>query len=159
MALKTANPAKGAAAHCAREPSPTAAQCALQKQRPATTMTLNYLDFDYSEDDEGTGTFDAMASVAEHHWGRLQGEVIRVLNWCMEQFPEGPAPVEEGGNWQYDLQGTQEVSTPLTLHFDPAAGTVERHSATPGTPRLTLTLSLSGSPQFCEAFRSAFGEE
>ena len=24
-------------------------------------MTLDYLDFDYSEDDEGTGTFDAMA--------------------------------------------------------------------------------------------------
>ena len=26
-------------------------------------MTLDYLDFDYSEDEEGTGTWDAMASV------------------------------------------------------------------------------------------------
>lgn len=26
-------------------------------------MALNYLDFEYSEDTEGVGTFDAMASV------------------------------------------------------------------------------------------------
>ena len=35
-------------------------------------MTLDYLDFDYSEDDEGTGTFDAMACVTEAQWARLQ---------------------------------------------------------------------------------------
>ena len=29
-----------------------------------TNMDLNYLDFDYSEDADGVGTFDAMASVA-----------------------------------------------------------------------------------------------
>lgn len=53
-------------------------------------MTLDYLDFDYSEDDEGTGTFDAMACVTEAQWARLQHEITQVLQWCHEQFPEGP---------------------------------------------------------------------
>jgi hypothetical protein len=120
-------------------------------------MTLSYLDFDYSEDYQGAGTFDAMASVTQAQWPALQGQVAQVLAWCVQQFPEGPSPLEEGGEWHYDLQGTEEVTTPLALEFDPASQRIERHAGTAAAPRITVTLSLSGSPQFCEAFRSAFG--
>ena len=47
-------------------------------------FTLHFLDFDYSEDDEGTGTFDAMACVTEAQWARLQHEITQVLQWCHE---------------------------------------------------------------------------
>jgi hypothetical protein len=120
-------------------------------------MTLSYLDFDYSEDYQGAGTFDAMASVTQAQWPALQGQVAQVLAWCVQQFPDGLSPLEEGGEWHYDLQGTEEVTTPLALEFDPASQRIERHAGTAAAPRITVTLSLSGSPQFCEAFRSAFG--
>ena len=55
-------------------------------------MTLDYLDFDYSEDDEGTGTFDAMACVTEAQWARLQHEITQVLQWCHGSFQKAPAP-------------------------------------------------------------------
>ena len=41
-------------------------------------MTLDYLDFDYSEDEGGNGTWDAMASVAQDRWGALRAEVRHV---------------------------------------------------------------------------------
>ena len=120
-------------------------------------MTLSYLDFDYSEDYGGTGTFDAMASVGPQQWPALEAEVAQVLRWCQDQFPEGPSPIEEGGDWHYDLQGTEEISTPLSVLFNPATGAIERHAGSPTAPRITLSLSLSGSPQFCSAFRTVFG--
>lgn len=119
-------------------------------------MTLDYLDFDYSEDYEGVGTFDAMASVNPQQWPALQSEVARLLMWCQQQFPQGPEPLEDGGDWDYDLQGSEETVAPLALQFNPATGAVERKVGTPGAPRTTLTLSISGSPAFCQALRAAF---
>lgn len=94
-------------------------------------MSLNYLDFDYSEDDEGTGTFDAMASVLPAQLAALHAEVALVLQWAHSEFPDACGPSEDGGQWQYDLQGVQDVSTPLALDFNAATGGI--HSA-PGTP-------------------------
>ena len=45
-------------------------------------MTLNYLDFDYSEDADGTGTFDAMASVLPAQLPALHAEITQVLAWA-----------------------------------------------------------------------------
>jgi hypothetical protein len=119
-------------------------------------MTLSYLDFDYSEDYEGVGTFDAMASVSPQQWPALQSEVAQVLTWCQQQFLQGPAPLEDGGDWDYDLQGSEETVAPLALQFNAATGAIERRAGAPGAPRITLTLSVSGSPSFCQALRSAF---
>jgi hypothetical protein len=119
-------------------------------------MTLSYLDFDYSEDYEGVGTFDAMASVSPQQWPALQSEVAQVLTWCQQQFPQGPAPLEDGGDWDYDLQGSEETVAPLALQFNAATGAIERRAGAPGEPRITLTLSVSGSPSFCQALLSAF---
>ena len=42
-------------------------------------MTLDYLDFDYSEDEEGTGTWDAMASVKAERVPALAAEIAQLL--------------------------------------------------------------------------------
>ncbi|MFN7152752.1 MAG: hypothetical protein ACK4OE_03595 [Acidovorax sp.] len=122
-------------------------------------MTLNYLDFDYSEDADGMGTFDAMASVSPAQVPALHAEIAQLLAWAHAQFPDGHGPQEDGGQWQYDLQGVQEVSTPLALDFDAVSGCINCTAGAASTPRTTITLSISGSADFCEALREAFGVE
>lgn len=119
-------------------------------------MQLNYLDFDYSEDVNGTGTLDAMASATPAHLPALQAEVSRVLGWSHAHWPESCAPLDEGGEWHYDLQGAQEVSTPLALDFDEGSGQIRTAVGTPGATRVTITLTISGSADFCAALRDAF---
>ena len=119
-------------------------------------MALHYLDFDYSEDADGTGTFDAIASVAQAQAHALKAEVAAVLGWAHGLWPGGCAPLDEGGTWHYDLQGAQEVSTPLQLDFDPAEGQLHAAPGAAGPPRTSLHLAISGGPGFCEAFREAF---
>lgn len=120
-------------------------------------MPLNYLDFDYSEDADGIGTFDTMAAVLPAQLPALQAEVAQLLAWAHAQFPHALGPAEEGGEWQYDLQGVHETCTPLALFFDPATGALHATPGQPALPRTTVTLSVSGSPSFCVAMRETFG--
>ncbi|MES3001299.1 MAG: hypothetical protein V4787_11465 [Pseudomonadota bacterium] len=97
-------------------------------------MQLHYLDFDYSDEDSGRGSFDAMASVLADRLPALRAEVDAVLQWAVREFGPAAAPGDEG-DWDHDVQQTIE----------------------PGTPaRTTLTLTISGSPAFCDAFREKF---
>jgi hypothetical protein len=117
-------------------------------------MSLDYLHFDFSGDDEGQGSFDAMASAAPAQLPALQDELVGVLDWAEREF--GPAaPLEEGGEWDYELQGVREESTPLRVQY--GGGALQLHSAGPATPRVTLSLTLSGSAHFCARLREAFG--
>lgn len=120
-------------------------------------MPLNYLDFDYSEDADGTGTFDAMASASSGQLAALHAEVSAVLAWAHQHCPDSCGPTEEGGIWQYDLQGMQEVSTPLALAFDEASGQISAITGHPAPTRTTITLTISGGADFCAALRDAFG--
>ena len=116
-------------------------------------MALQYLDFEFSGDPEGAGSFDAMAAVPPAQFGALQAEVLRVLGWAERSF--GPAAaLEEGGEWDYELQGTRETSTPLRVQY--GAGGLDLHDAGPAVPRIALSLTMSGTPAFCEALRRAF---
>jgi hypothetical protein len=100
---------------------------------------LNYLIFDHSEDTEGIGTFDAMASVAPSQVALVLEEVAQVLAWAHATFPQGHGPLDEGFAWDHDLQNQQELTVSgMLLH--------------------TLTLSVSGSEAFCQAFRDRFME-
>ncbi|WPB56981.1 hypothetical protein [Xylophilus sp. GOD-11R] len=119
-------------------------------------MELHYLDFDISEDADGSAVFDAMASVAVDRLPALWAEIARVLGWAHESFPHARAPLDEGGEWDYLLEGAEEVRTAVELHFDPQAGTVAVGSRTPGITRHSVSLSITGTPTFCEALRSAF---
>ena len=118
---------------------------------------LAYLEFDYHEDGAGVGSFEAMASVWPPQLPALLAEITEVLDWAHAGFHGDRGPVEEGHDWDYELQGSQEVTAPQTLHYDQARGRLELSLGPAGAPRHTLTLTLSGSPAFCEAFRQRFG--
>ncbi len=97
--------------------------------------SLQYLDFDYSEDDSGAGTWDAMASVWPAQVNALRAEVALVLDWAQREFPGAHGPLDEGGEWDYDLLGVDEAG------------------------RYTLTLTLNGTPAFVAAWRAQFSAE
>ena len=98
-------------------------------------MTLRWLDFDYSEDTEGIGTFDAMASSAPAHMADVEAEIAAVIAWAEATFPNGRGVLEDGADWDCDVQ---------ELHED-------------DDRRRTLVLSISGTAAFCEALRERFG--
>ena len=119
-------------------------------------MSLQYLDFDYSEDAHGHGSFEAMASVPLARLPALQAEIAQVLNWAFVNFPDQRAPLEEGGTWDYLLEGQQEWSQPEVLVYDEAQGRVSHQAGQAGPIRQTVTLALSGDASFCAAFRQNF---
>jgi len=119
-------------------------------------MTLDYLDFDYSEDTEGVGVFDAMASTGAPQVAAVHAEIVQVLAWAHAGFGEPGAAVGDGGDWDYDLQGVQETSRPEAIDFDPSTGRLRVQPGPPGVARHTVSLSVSGTPEFCAAFRQAF---
>ena len=109
----------------------------MTKTKPDRPCSLSYFDFDYSEDELGWGNFDAMASVLLAQRAALHAELAQVLNWAHRAFAHQQAPLDEGGEWDYDLQEHQEVCPPTAV----------RH---------TLTLSISGTAAFCAAFKQQF---
>ncbi|MGJ7509212.1 hypothetical protein [Variovorax sp. GT1P44] len=119
-------------------------------------MTLDYLDFDYSEDTEGVGVFDAMATTSPQQVAAVHAEIVQVLDWAHATFPGRRGPVGDGGDWDYDLQGMQEVTIAETIEFDKDAHRVRVRAGEPATPRHTVTVSISGTPEFCDAFRAQF---
>jgi hypothetical protein len=101
-------------------------------------MNLQFLLFDYSEDGDGTGLFEAMAAVLPAQATAVEAEIATVLDWASAQFGE-PAPVEDGGDWHAELQRSDEGDGS-------------------GTLRQVFSLSLAGSAAFCAAFESRFGD-
>ena len=120
-------------------------------------MALHYLDFDYSEDDDGHGTWDAMASVTPAHIDALLAEVAQVLHWAHRDFGGRPAPLDEGGDWDWALHSLHEAdAAPCALHYDPTSARVVLTPASPLPARLTLTLTLCGTAAFGQALRARF---
>ena len=76
---------------------------------------LQYLDFDVSEDEHGVGSFDAMASVLPAQVPALHAELARVLAWAHDAFARGP--LDEGFDWDYDLQRVESAPAHAALHF------------------------------------------
>ena len=114
-------------------------------------MSLRYLDFDYSEDTEDIGVFEAMATTGPQQAAAVHAEIIEAL-------PGRRGPVGDGGGeWDYDLQAMQELTVPQTLEYDEARGRLEVRTGPACTPRHTVTLTISGTPAFCAAFRDRFG--
>lgn len=116
-------------------------------------MQLHYLLFDLADDQTGTGSFDAMASVLPDRLPALAHEIEAVLQWACEEFG-APLPPEDGGQWDFELQGTGEQDTRVPVAYDVEHRHLKLPQATSG--RVTLSLTLSGSHAFCEAFSHAF---
>ncbi|MDB5877651.1 MAG: hypothetical protein JWQ41_1065 [Variovorax sp.] len=101
-------------------------------------MQLDYLDFEFSDEESGHGSFDAMASVTADRLPAVLAEIDRVLAWAEKAFGPGAGlkdGLEDGGEWDCEVQRAEELGSP---------------------PRTTVTFTLSGSPAFCDAFRDKF---
>ena len=120
------------------------------------TMALRYLDFDHSEDDADMGTWDAMASVTPEHLPGLLAELEQVLSWAHQEFAGRRQPLDEGGDWDYDLQTLHEGAAPHQLHYDEASGRVTIEPGAPLQTRHTVTLTLCGTAVFAAALRARF---
>jgi hypothetical protein len=123
--------------------------------RENRSMGLDFLDFDFSDDEQGHGSFDAMASATPAQLPALEREILRVLDWARDNFPGAQGALEAGGEWDVQLHGTHEVATPLQVRLQDGRLALEPGGA--GLARVTLSLTLTGTPGFCEAFRAAFG--
>ncbi len=119
-------------------------------------MTLHYLDFDHSDDDQGHGCFDAMACVAPERLPALLDELTQVLGWAERQFPGRQGALADGADWDLDLLAVEDGGADLGLAWDAALVRARLHPPAPGVARVTLTLTLSGTAGFCEAFARRF---
>jgi hypothetical protein len=123
-------------------------------------MDLQLLDFDCSEDTEGVVCWDALAQPQPRHNRTLLDEVAQVLAWAHGFDAQGPGPLEDGAEWDFDLQITLHPEGPAPqaacLTFDPPKGQFTPTIADLSHP-LALSLSLSGTPGFALAFRERWG--
>lgn len=120
--------------------------------------TLAFLEFDCSEDSEGVVCWDALAQPAASHTAALLREVTQLLSWASRFGRQGPGPLDEGADWDFDLQiqlhpPHSQHSTPAQAQWHPAQQTLNIHPAPGPEDRVELSLSLSGTPAFAQAFR------
>lgn len=127
-------------------------------------MDLQLLDFDCSEDNEGVVCWDALAQPQPRHNSALLHEVAQVLAWAYSFDAQGPGPLEDGANWDFDLHATRHPSSQaaqdLRLVFDAQKGLIDIDAAELSqllTDPMALSLSLSGTPSFAQAFRERWG--
>ncbi len=126
---------------------------------PLNTMTLHYLEFDYSEDDDGIATWDAIAHVASAQVPAWEAEVVAVLDWAHAEFPGQQGPWEDGGTWDFDLQHEPGDGSALQpLRYDAASRRLLPAVGGAAGERHSLTFSLSGTETFAEAFRQRFSQ-
>ncbi len=104
-------------------------------------MTLQYLIFDPSDDGEGTGTWDAMASVRSAQVPAVLAEMREVLQWAEMHAPGPRGPLDEGGAWDAD----EQVQADNDSNNDSSAG-----------GWTTVTLTLTGPWEWGEALVAHF---
>ncbi len=92
-----------------------------------------YLTFDRSEGADGVTTLEALASTMEDRHAEVMHEVELVLAWARQHFPHAQGPIEDGNDWDHDLQVVVE-----------------------GGRWFAVSLTLTASPGFVEAFSARF---
>jgi hypothetical protein len=115
-------------------------------------MHLEYLLFDATDEEDGSCSFDALASVTPAHMPGLAGEITQVLGWAHRSFGAA-VPAEDGGGWDFDLQAVDEDDVPLAIVYDAASGRLVLPEV---RSRVTVALTVSGPRAFADAFRDAF---
>lgn len=82
-------------------------------------MHLQYLIFDASDDGEGNGSWEAMASVPPDELSAVMAEVRAVEAAARSDAPGPRGALDDGGVWDLDVQtlpdGDDRVSLTLTL--------------------------------------------
>ena len=115
-------------------------------------MTLEFLEFDCSEDSEGVVCWDALAQPAARHTPALLHEVTQLLAWAHRFGPQAPGPIEDGADWDFDLH-IHCGNAPITAHWNSADQTLALSPNPSTNDEITLSLSISGTPAFAQAFR------
>lgn len=118
-------------------------------------MQLDYLLFDATDEEDGSCSFDALASVLPDRLPALVREVETVLAWAHGVFG-APMAGAEAGAWDYELQAAEEPGQPLEARYDADRARLSLVPAPQG--RAVLALTVTGSPVFAAAFRDAFPE-
>ena len=67
-------------------------------------MALDFLIFDATDDGEGTGSWEAVASVRRADLPAVMAEVEAVLQRAQREAPGPRGPLDEGGAWDADTQ-------------------------------------------------------
>jgi hypothetical protein len=122
-------------------------------------MNLHLLDFDCTEDADGVVCWDALACPAAKHQAALLEEVSQVLDWACKVAPQGPGALEDGAPWDFDLHASQQgPGEPVAAHITwrPETGLTLSTRLGP-EDRLALSLTLSGTAEFAQAFRDQWG--
>lgn len=101
---------------------------------PATAM--HFLSFDASDNADGITTLEAVAATGPERHAAVLAEAQQVLDWAWQLFPHSHGPIDEGHDWDHDLQVTTEGE---------------------GGRWQVVTLTLAASPRFAEAFLAEFG--
>ena len=117
-----------------------------------TPMDLQFLEFDCSEDSEGVVCWDALAQPAARHTPALLHEVTQLLAWAHRFGPQAPGPLEDGADWDFDLH-IRGGDAPLQAHWNNASQTLALSPAPKDNDEITLSLSISGTAAFAQAFR------
>ena len=94
---------------------------------------LHILTVDVSDNDEGVVTIEALASTSAVAHAAALAEAQQVLDWAWRAFPHTHGPADEGGEWDHDLQVGAE-----------------------GDGWHAVTLTLTGTPEFAQAFAAEF---
>ena len=117
-----------------------------------TPMDLQFLEFDCSEDSEGVVCWDALAQPAARHTPALLHEVTQLLAWAHRFGPQAPGPLEDGADWDFDLH-IRGGDALLQAHWHNASQTLVLSPPPQDHDEITLSLSISGTPAFAQAFR------
>jgi hypothetical protein len=120
-------------------------------------MQLDYLDFDFSDEDSGRGGFDAMATVRAPRVPAVLREMAAVLAWASRLFgPPSAGADDDVCEWDFELHALDEDGAPIDIRWDAAHGEVSIAPPLAEDALTTLTFTLSGSPALCDAFRREF---
>lgn len=96
---------------------------------------MNYLSFELSEGSDGIATLEAMAATSAGEHAAVMAEVQQVLDWAWQHFPHTHGAADDGMDWDHALQLGVE-----------------------GGGWHAVTLTLTGSARFVEAFLAVFGD-
>ncbi len=95
---------------------------------------MDFLTFDVAEVGDGVSSLEAMGSTAAGQHAAVMAEVQQVLDWTWRRFPDSHGPIDDGMEWDHDLQVTVEEGG---WH--------------------TVTLTLAGTRRFVEELFTTFG--
>ena len=120
-------------------------------------MCLRYLAFDYTDASDGIAAFEALASLHRTSLPLSASEVMAVVEWATQTFPNARGPLDEGSDWDCALQATPALLALLPPEEQAQATECEPEYGPQGQEWHTLSLTLTGGPAFADAFRERFG--